>query len=105
MRSVNRAYRQSKKLQELASALAVDDLGPDLEDPGFEEAADLPPQLAEDCRGANLGAWLASRITEVEKRTAYCPRTRSTPSDGHCQLGLLLAELPHAQLPWIPVSP
>ena len=73
MRRVNRAYRQSKKLQELASALAVDDLGPDLEDPGFEEAADLPPQLAEDCRGANLGAWLTSRITEVEKRTGYLP--------------------------------
>ena len=26
-------------------------------------------------------------------------------SFGHCQLGLLLAELPHAQLPRIPVSP
>ena len=73
MRGVNRAYRQSKILQELASALTVDDLGLGLEDSGFEEAADLPPQLAEDCRGANLGAWLASRITEVEKRTGYLP--------------------------------
>ena len=31
-------------------------------------------------------------------------QARVDPAEGHCQLGLLLAELPHAQLPRIPVS-
>ena len=52
-----------------------------------------------------------------EDRTAICgpryqhqvdraaTRTGTAPSEGHCQLGLLLAELPYAQLPRIPVFP
>ena len=51
MRSVNRAYRQSKRLRELAAALSLDDLGSGPEDPGFEETADLAPQLAEQLQG------------------------------------------------------
>ena len=75
MRSVKRAYRQSRRLRELAAVYAVDDVdaGLPMEDPGFAEEADVPPLLAEHCSGEALGEWVASRIVEVETTTGHLP--------------------------------
>ena len=75
IRTISRAYRQSTKLRELASALAVDDheLQTTMEDPGFEDNVGVSPQLAEHCAGTKTIEWLASRIAEVEAATGRLP--------------------------------
>ena len=76
IRSVKRAYRQSRRLRELAAVLAATDdvdAGSPMEDPGFGEEADVPPLLAEHCAGAALGEWITSRIVEVETTTGHLP--------------------------------
>ena len=45
------------------------------------------------------------RNITVDGEEALAVDTAEELGRGHCQLGLLLAELPHAQLPRIPVSP
>ena len=75
IRSVSRAYRQSSKLRELATALAVDEDGmaPSMKDPGFEDNAGVPPQLAEHCADGYVARWLRARIAEVEVATGRLP--------------------------------
>lgn len=75
IRRVKRAYRQSAKLREVTTALAVDEegLGQTIEDPGFDDNDGVPPQLAEHCAGPDVAQWLASRIREVWSMTGGLP--------------------------------
>jgi hypothetical protein len=74
MSEVDIAYRQSRRLRELANALRrPGDSGSRLSAPEQGEEADVWPLLAENQIGEYLGSWLAQRIVEVERAVGRLP--------------------------------
>jgi DNA polymerase III delta prime subunit len=72
VREVRIGYRQARRLRELGATLARGQ-GQPVEAPAGEEDADVWPLLAEHNTGAQLGAWLADRIFEVERAIGLLP--------------------------------
>ena len=73
MREVRVAYRQSRRLRELAADLSGDSDAGTTDSPNWGDDADVWPLLAENCTGDGLAAWLAERIVEVESSTGRLP--------------------------------
>jgi DNA polymerase III delta prime subunit len=75
VRKVNIAYRQSRRLRELAAALSTQRDGEDasLRAPDHGDGADVRPLLAEHHTGDRLASWLADRISEVERAVGKLP--------------------------------
>jgi Cdc6-like AAA superfamily ATPase len=75
MRQVDIGYRQSRRLVELAEAVAR--LGgatlPSLRPSEYVHDGDVPPLLGEGLQGSSLARWLCDRIREIERALGLVP--------------------------------
>lgn len=75
VKNVDIAYRQSRRLRELAAALSTQGAegGASFRAPEYGEGADVWPLLADNHTGDSLAAWLTDRISEVERAVGKLP--------------------------------
>jgi hypothetical protein len=74
-RQVAIAYRQSRRLRELAIALSAEGIrgSAEMRGPEQSEDADMLPLLAEGLSDGTLAGWLSERITDIERAVGKLP--------------------------------